>query len=128
MFYPHHKDQERRHDYMRQYQRDWVKQQREIFFMHKKCSQCGGTKDLILAGINKRKNKITSFYSRSLEYQRKMVQKTGAQIICRKCRYHPTEKSKRDVQRRRIRRIHKKLNTKQKILDVAKKRGFTFIK
>jgi 5-methylcytosine-specific restriction endonuclease McrA len=66
-----------------EYQRNWLKDRKKVFFKGKKCEKCGSTKNLELHHLDKHKKEDHKIWSWSPARFKKEAAK--CKILCRKC-------------------------------------------
>jgi hypothetical protein len=66
-----------------EYQRNWLKDRKKVFFKGKKCEKCGSTKNLELHHLDKHKKEDHKIWSWAPARFKKEAAK--CKILCRKC-------------------------------------------
>tara|TARA_Y100000593_G_scaffold90405_1_gene176766 strand:- start:4201 stop:4629 length:429 start_codon:yes stop_codon:yes gene_type:complete len=82
-----------RHDYMRDYQRQWARKRREAFFDGKSCARCGSTDRMELDHIDPSKKVHHAIWSWSKVRRREELSK--CQVLCHECHSAKTSRFRR---------------------------------
>lgn len=78
-----------RKEYLRNYQREWMKKRRATFFNNKKCTKCKSIEKLELDHIDPKKKISHKIWSWSKK--RFLVEIVKCQILCEKCHKEKTK-------------------------------------
>jgi hypothetical protein len=84
-----------RKEYLKNYQKNWVKQRRLNFFNNKSCVQCGSAEKLELDHIDPSKKITHRIWSRNEKFRNEELSK--CQVLCEKCHKQKTAQYCKDL-------------------------------